>query len=641
MGKNHNRRITRVLPLAAAFAIAAPMIASGPAMAADFEGPDPDFTGPTINAVTDTQDGADNGSMYGAYIGTGGAIDGKRIWCGDPGLDHPYADAFNADSASQVTAPNLAYVLWQYDKERGEQTDQMAWDMAIASYLKQSGEIEHRDILPDEATDTPANVTDAIGWNEDSKNVQSVGVDVFNDDVVPAAQENYETIVAEAESKSKSITKAGIDIEGETVTVTANNSAGDGVAGRSGTVTIEGAEFAGGGTTQDFTTTEGESTFDIAISEAGEVTASVEIKDATAPENVTRWRPLDYDADDYDRYSVQDMWERNPGKSISARTSITNENRPSVITTINDQDLQPGDQVYDNFTVEGLFGDSTVDIHHELYYSPVPVEQQPGKPDSATLVGELTSEGVGNGDHKTATVTIPEDIEGGYFYWRESIVEDEHTQPWEGDHGIPDETGFVPYTPEGETQISQESADVLPVEISDDGHISGGMPGQELTVSLEAFKDPNGVIEQAPEIPEGAESLGVTNLTVVLDQNGEGTYTTNLLELAEGLVEQGQSGAVTIVETIAKTDHSEEKTSDYGIPSESIVIDLPAPEEPPTPEEPPAPEKPEEPKPEQPKPGPTVQTGGSAERSMTPFALAGGLLAAAMGAALFGRKRRA
>lgn len=643
-------------------AVLAPALMASPAQAyyGQFEG-DPDFTGPSTNEVTDTQGGDGNATMFGAYIGQGGVLDGKRVWCADPGLEAPLATAFDKDSAEDINAPDLAYVLWKYDKKRSDKADQMAWDMAIASYLKQSSEIEHRDILPKGTIDSPEKMTKDLGWDSGSKNIKAVGEDTFNETVVPNAQKHYEEIVKDAKAKTSSVSQAGVKIDGDKVTITATNKDGKAVSGKTAKVSISGATFDGGKKTAEFKTGDKAKTYTINVSKAGTVKANVEIADAKTPTDVTRWRPKDYtdkksdsasrdnreDTDGYNRYSIQDMIERKPGTPVKASTEVENKNRPSVVTTINDKDLQAGDEVYDNFTVKGLVGDDTVDVNHELYWSPIPVEQSAEKPKSAAKVGEVTSTGVGNGDHKTDTITIPDDFDGGYFYWRESIAEDETTEGWEADHGIPDETGLIPYTPEGATTLSENSTDKLPIDVTDEGRISGGMPGQELTVSLEAFKDDDCTIEQSSEIPEGAESLGVTNIKVVLDENGEGTYETKALELVEDLVKKGECGAVTLVETIAKTEYSEGTTSDYGIPDESITIEIPE-DEKPAPEKPDSPEKPEAPKPDQPKAdqpnaeGPSVHTGAEAEKNMTPFWIGGGLLLAAGGAtaAYAIRKRR-
>lgn len=645
-------------------AVLAPALMASPAMAhkMDYEGdPKPDFTGPSTNEITDIQDGTGNATMFGAYIGQGGVLDGKRVWCADPGLEAPLASAFDSKLKSDISAPDLAYVLWKYDKKRSDKADQMSWDMAIASYLKQSNEIDHRDILPKGTIDSPEKVTKDLGWDTGSENIKAVGEDTFDKTVVPNAQKHYEQIVKDAKAKSSTVAKAGIKIDGDKVTVTATNKDGKAVSGKTAKVSISGATFDGGKKTAEFKTGDKAKTYTINVSKAGTVKANVEIADAKTPTDVTRWRPKDYtdkiskekaqasskpSDGGYNRYSIQDMIERKPGTPVKASTQAENKNRPSVVTTINDKDLQAGDEVYDNFTVKGLVGDDTVDVKHELYWSPIPVEQSPEKPKSAAKVGEVTSTGVGNGEHKTDTVTIGEDFDGGYFYWRESIDESETTEAWEADHGIPDETGFIPYTPEGSTTLSEDSTDKLPIDVTDEGHISGGMPGQELTVSLEAFQDDDCTIEQSAQIPEGAKSLGVTNVKVVLDEKGEGSYETDALGLAEDLVKKGECGAVTIVETIAKTEYSEATTSDYGIPDESITIEIPKAETPPAPEKPDAP-KPDQPKPDQPKPdqpkaeGPSVHTGAEAQTDMTPFWIGGGLLLAAGGAtAYILRKRR-
>lgn len=645
-------------------AVLAPALMASPAMAhkMDYEGdPKPDFTGPSTNEITDIQDGTGNATMFGAYIGQGGVLDGKRVWCADPGLEAPLASAFDSKLKSDISAPDLAYVLWKYDKKRSDKADQMSWDMAIASYLKQSNEIDHRDILPKGTIESPEKVTKDLGWDTGSENIKAVGEDTFDKTVVPNAQKHYEQIVKDAKAKSSTVDKAGIKIDGDKVTVTATNKDGKAVSGKTAKVSISGATFDGGKKTAEFKTGDKAKTYTINVSKAGTVKANVEIADAKTPTDVTRWSPKDYTdkkskekAKDsskpsdggYNRYSIQDMIERKPGTPVKASTQAENKNRPSVVTTINDKDLQAGDEVYDNFTVKGLVGDDTVDVKHDLYWSPIPVEQSPEKPKSAAKVGEVTSTGVGNGEHKTDTVTIGEDFDGGYFYWRESIDESETTEAWEADHGIPDETGFIPYTPEGSTTLSEDSTDKLPIDVTDEGHISGGMPGQELTVSLEAFQDDDCTIEQSAQIPEGAKSLGVTNVKVVLDEKGEGSYETDALGLAEDLVKKGECGAVTIVETIAKTEYSEATTSDYGIPDESITIEIPKAETPPAPEKPDAP-KPDQPKPDQPKPdqpkaeGPSVHTGAEAQTDMTPFWIGGGLLLAAGGAtAYILRKRR-
>ena len=146
------------------------------------------------------------------------------------------------------------------------------------------------------------------------------------------------------------------------------------------------------------------------------------------------------------------------------------------------------------------------------------------------------------------------------------------------------------------------------------------MPGQELPVTIQVYKDGDCTIEQSTEIPEDAELLSTTTLNVKLDQNGEGTYQTEKLKLLKDMVKDGDNcGAVTAVETIAKTDYSDKVVSDYGIPSESMSIELPTPETPDAPEQPDTPASPDAPnKPEQPK-NPVVKTGGEETNVLKTF----------------------
>ena len=125
----------------------------------------------TTSDTTDDQGGKDNGTMYGAYLPSGGVLDGKKVWCADPGLDWPYADAYADGSDTKIKAPKLAYVFNEFDVP-GSEIKNMARDIALASYLKQNGENRHRAILD---VGSPESITNGIGWNEDSKNVKKVG----------------------------------------------------------------------------------------------------------------------------------------------------------------------------------------------------------------------------------------------------------------------------------------------------------------------------------------------------------------------------------------------------------------------------------------------------------------------------------
>jgi hypothetical protein len=638
-----------------------------------FTGSEPEITGPVTEQHRDDQGGGNNSMMYGAHIPTGGPAEGNRLWCGDAGLDWPYADAFDESSSEAIEAPNLAFVLYRYDRTFDDPAEQMANDMAVSSYMKLADEVDHRNLFEPHS---PAAARSAMGFSDGQGRGDHVG-EVLEpiggyenlDGVIDRAQEIYDDILVAVDELPEQPAALGVNLDedDETVSVTLTGTEGNEIPGYELDLSLDGAEFADGGAEKTFDSTGETSVFDIDASGAGEVSAEVALE--IPPTEVIRWRPLDYEAeraanyppgnkddvlpaDGYTRYSVQDMYERQDGDEMVASTSFSRSNEPSVVTTISDHNLKPGDQVYDEFEVTGLVDDETVDVDHELWYSPVKPEQTTTEPqDGHELVGEITSEGVGNGEHRTdetagQLLTIPEDLAGGYFYWRESIEPGEFTDGWDGEYGIPGETGFVPYTPAGETQLEFEGAtvpeadeneaadgddvdtanaqptdeddfatrdaaaalDELPAEGVDHGRITGGMPGQTLTVTLEAYQDHEDVLAQSSEVPESAEFLEATTLEVTLDENGNGSYETDTLALAESLAEPGESTAVTLVETIAETDYNESTTSDYGIPSESVVIELDEPETPDEPDEPDNPETPDEP--EKPK-NPVVKTGGA------------------------------
>jgi hypothetical protein len=527
-----------------------------------------------------------------------------------------------------VSAPKLAAVFAKYEVDQGNQADNMARDMAVSAYLKQSNEIRHRHIVPIYSLE---GVTNGVGWNTNSSNIRAIGESTFRNDVLPKAQSMYEEMLEMPGATAPRKLGVEIDTEGEQVTVYLHDKDSKAVAGHQTTVELKGATFADGGTTKTITSGDKAAKLDIDIDKAGTIEASASVENIPS-DQVVRWTPRDYTdekadsaspnlnpnmgtRDGYNRYSVQEVYEKDEPYSLNASTEESVENSPNVITTINNQNLKPGDYVYDNFTVSGLVGDDVIDVRHELWYSPVRPEESTDAPQEGhILLGEVTSSGVGNGDHRTdetaQLIQIPEDLpQGGYFYFYEESPESDTSDGWKGKYGIPDETGFVPYLPSGETQISDMETDTLPIEIHDDGRITGGMPGMEMPVTLQAYKDADCTIEQSPEVPEDAELLGTTVINVTFDENGEATYQTDKLQLAEELAAEGECAAVTIVEHLPKTDYTEPKTSDYGIPNESILIDRPAPPAPPE-----NPEQPEAPNPAP--PNPIVKTGAT-ERSGT------------------------
>ena len=296
--------------LLASPATAAPEL--GPQLSA-YEG-EPDFTGVTTNPETDNQGGIDNATMYGAYIPSSGVLSGNRVWCIDRGLTQPMGNGYDEGGKSSVEAPELAYILAKWDEPRSDQANQMAHDMAISEHVHSSEEIDHRDILDDRSLEE---VTDGIGWNEDSQNLKDIGAEKFSDDVLPDAYDLSALMGDEAAKYAGNGTyeaEVSIDADSSTATVSLVNSEGVEVPGFEGELSVDGAEAE----TTDITS--GEEPVEVPLDFADDVPdASVSVTFSGLPTgSVTQWDPKDFDADDYDRTSLQGVIE---GQETTAEAS--------------------------------------------------------------------------------------------------------------------------------------------------------------------------------------------------------------------------------------------------------------------------------------------------------------------------------
>lgn len=252
-----------------------------------------------------------------------------------------------------------------------------------------------------------------------------------------------------------------------------------------------------------------------------------------------------------------------PGPSTEARATAKRDyaprSAPSVVTTITDELPEPGAPVTDEFTVSGLADGAVVDVEHVLWGSPIEPERAQGPHQEAFEIGRVTSKDVGNGDHTSAAVTLPDDFRG-WVYWTESIAADDSTDGWESDHGIPDETGLVRWTPEASTRaLHDEDAGTL----SDRIRITGAQPDSRLEVTAVAYHSATRP-EQSAE-PSGVE-FGRTVTEVEVDDEGAADLTVG------PLAGPTFSGWVTWVVTIGGTDRSVSWTSDWGIPEETVEV---------------------------------------------------------------------
>lgn len=620
--------------IAAASVVLAGTAFSGPAMAAkgDFKG-DPSFTGVTTNEETDQQGEKENATMFGAYLPSGGTLEGLRAWCMDAGLDWPYADGYSPKDVSSEKDPELAYILAKWDKERGDKAEQMSYDMAISEHVHGSKNLNHRDILKARKV---SEVAGGIGWDMTSKNVKAVGKSTFEKSVLPDAVKYSKTMSSEAQKYAGNgqytvkvdVTK---DKDGATgkAEVSLVNSDGVNVPGFTGKISVDGGK-AESATVKSATKP---TTIDLDLDKGKAVKVNASF-DSLPSSSVNVHKPKDYDAKDYDRYSLQQVVTKQTAAAEAVDTLDANSS-PKVTTNISDKSFIGGDDVYDNFTISGLAEGQKVDVEHKLWASKTKPKLSDEVPADAKELGTVISKNVGNGDHKSATVTLPDDY-AGYVVWTESIKPNDNNEGWEGKYGISEETGFSKYQPTVKTQVSESTVDSLPAKVHDTGTIEDCAPGSEITIKTETYFESDGVIEQSKEVPADAKKVDEVTQKVECDDDGTATYETTPLEIDKDAIKPGEKGALAFVVSGEESEFNTEFADDYGVPSEVVSIELPTPQKPETPK----PETPDAPAPEDHE----VKTGAhaEAEEGMNVGLIGGGLagLLAAAGASTWALVRR-
>lgn len=275
---------------------------------------------------------------------------------------------------------------------------------------------------------------------------------------------------------------------------------------------------------------------------------------------------------------------------VKDKASLNMKSQPTVTTEISDATPKPGATITDSFTVSGLVGDHKVTVDHQLWRT----ASKPTlgkKNDDAEVIAKVTSKGVGNGTHRSPQITVPKDFTG-WLYFTETIAGDDKTDEWKGIHGQPKETGFVPWRPSAETRATLDGN-----KAHDEVTVTGMRPGSEVEVIVSAYRSDTKP-EQSPKV-QGTK-INTQDFTVVADQEGKATITTEPIEVPVGWV--------TFVASVTKNDQHEGWVSDWGIPAETVHRAPEEPPKPPEPSEPPAP--PEQPTvpPEQPTPPPEQPT---------------------------------
>lgn len=592
----------------------------------------PDFTGPTTGYVTDLQGGQENGTMYGAYIVKDGPLKGQRVWCIDAGLDWPVSEQFTSSNQMKTKkATELGYILSTYDIKRGSVAEQAEWDMAISSFVKASKEINHRHIVDVYAPINKVNKGQGgPGWNHaESKIIKAIGKDRFDSETVPNAQKHYQEI-ADAVKKYAGTYKAEINLAeagtGAELSFRVASSTGNALPGLPATIKLTGGTFADGSTEKKVKT--GDSWVKETVNATGDVKAHLKV-DNVPSDQVEVWTPKDFKSSGYDRYDTQEVVKKVKPRTLEAQTQLAGYT-PEITTLAQDQVTTLDDngeaQIADRIKITGGQPGSKMTITttaHGPLATP-PAEGEP-TPEDAPVVGsvevpvELDDKGEALVTSDSITVT-----ESGYYWFTYSSDGGGRTPKFEDNRRYEDETTLVKWAPEIETKASHETSDSLPLDVHDTGVITGGKPGAKLTVSTEAFFEPGHDIEQTAQAPDNAQSLGVTVAEVVLDDNGEARYETDPLGLTEDLVAAGEKGAVVFQVTVAEDDEHVMNVDDYGVPAETILIDIPAPGETPKP----SPKPSDEPK----AGGHAVSTGGYVDGGANLALIVGGIAIAAAGA---------
>lgn len=448
------RQLRRRLPVVgtAVALIAGSTLLASPATAAPELGPqlsayegEPDFTGVTTNPETDDQGGVENATMYGAYIPSSGTLSGKRVWCIDRGLTQPMGDGYDEDGKVSVEAPELAYILAKWDESRSNKADQMAHDMAVSEHVHSSDEIDHRNILDDRSL---KEVTDGIGWNEDSKHLKELSAATFYDDVLPEAYDLSTLMGDEAAKYAGDGTyeaKVTIDEDSSAAVVSLVNSEGVNVPGFEGELTVDGTEAE---TTE---ITSGEEPVEVPLDFTDEVPdASVSVTFSGLPTgSVTRWNPKDFDADEYDRASLQAVIEKQE-TTAEASDSYQGLYTPEVSSQVSvDEITDLPATVTDKVRLENCApGEPVEDAKVEAYAEEGKIAQSKTVPEDAELLETFTPDVTcgddGTVEFETDELTLDDDFVKPDQEKSVTFVASAPTagsnEAWAHDYGVPSET---------------------------------------------------------------------------------------------------------------------------------------------------------------------------------------------------------
>ncbi|MGC4174343.1 hypothetical protein [Demequina sp.] len=241
--------------------------------------------------------------------------------------------------------------------------------------------------------------------------------------------------------------------------------------------------------------------------------------------------------------------------------------QPQIATTISSSTLEVGTDVSDNVSVVGGRPGETITVTGTLYRdagASAP-SQSAAVPGDATAVGTTTVDVTFDGDGNASAV-LPAVDHGdvpGYYTWVVSTPATATMDAYTSDYGIPAETGMLAWRPEISTTISSSTFSTG-TPVSDSVNITGGRPGETVTVTGTLYRDAGtSAPTQSGTVPVDATEVGTTTVDVTLDSAGSGSA--DLPGVDHGDV----PGYYTWVVSTPASATMEAYTSDYGIPGES------------------------------------------------------------------------
>lgn len=526
---------------------------------------------------------AEGRTWYGAYR----TFDDRYAYCIDAGRQSPQPANFDGAQPRTVTSAQTAWALHTYGT-----SDSADVQAALSTMARLDERIDHDHAVPPQepgelGADFAGAAQQYAAITKEAKRLAgpyTLDVSLERSLDMPVL-EPYGSTEEDAAPSTADVPPTSGAV---TLTVSLTSASGAFVPDVPIELTIKGAE----GPTR-VTSGTAEITEMLRATEPG--TVSVTATATVAPETVRLYEPTS-------GTRVQRVITADEPVTVTDEVSLDVDSQPRVTTEISEERPQPGDTVTDAFTVSGLIGDHRVDVVHELWTT----SSKPAigtRNDDAEVIGTVTSKDIGNGTHTSAGIRIPEDVRG-WVYFTETIAADEKTSEWKGIHGQPKETGFVPWTPTADTRAEIEGS-----QVTDEVAVTGLRPGAEAKLTVTAYRTDS---EPQQSTEASGTELASQDITVVADQEGTATVSTELIDMPVGWV--------TFVTTIHADDVHEGWTSDWGIPSETVsrppaekpsTPPAPPTSTPPSPEQPSTPPAPEQPSPppapEQPSTSPPVE----------------------------------